>query len=527
MQQTSKKKREQYRHKVFGFLRRVDGVSTREKIAEKLELPGWYIDQMTSSEEPFYTSLNCDRKYIASKHKVGNRAGPDGFWRTNIDHNEVVFHRKGKAKATLKKLAFNKPWGITVEEANDLLGRKCYRALSQLAEKDEVGTVEIKGTLVYTHISEEKQNLQIKERQTNEKVEIENEEPEDGHIFSWEILDDFVHYADKNIDSIDPYRSATVLLKRIMDDSYDGAETRIRNHPKLMNTLRYDNKSDVPDSSTICRDVDRLELDELENCLTSMIDYLIDETDNAGKYEIVDATHIHAWINTRQNVENDDIEGATWGLHEDWFYGYKLYLLIDAVLELPIAVLLTTGKQNDQEMFIPLIDKFKEQYDLDEIQAVFGDAGFDSVDNKKKCEKKLDCPFMTAINPRRSKQLKAIKEKIKEIFKEHGDEINNVKDALERLPQKLLTEFGVEIGNYKESYIIHAIKERMNRHLRAGVERVISRLKEFTSLDKPKTRDEKKVRKHAYLSVLAMVALAVSAKEREKTSLMRSFSKII
>jgi hypothetical protein len=51
----------------------------------------------------------------------------------------------------------------------------------------------------------------------------------------------------------------------------------------------------------------------------------------------------------------------------------------------------------------------------------------------------------------------------------------------------------VEVGSVEETYIFQAIKERMHRHLRAGVERVFSRLKSFTGLDRVRARKENNV----------------------------------
>jgi len=76
------------------------------------------------------------------------------------------------------------------------------------------------------------------------------------------------------------------------------------------------------------------------------------------------------------------------------------------------------------------------------------------------------------------------------LFKNHGDEIDSPYDALERLPQEQLSEYGVEVGSVEETYIFQAIKERLHRHLRAGVERVFSRLKSFTGLDRVRARKE-------------------------------------
>jgi hypothetical protein len=135
--------------------------------------------------------------------------------------------------------------------------------------------------------------------------------------------------------------------------------------------------------------------------------------------------------------------------------------------------------------------------------------------------------LLTAINPRRSSPLATIKDEIKELFKEHGEEIDSPYEALERLPQEQLSEYGVSVGSVEETYIFQAIKERMHRHLRAGVERVFSRLKSFTGLDRVRARKENNVETHVVLSAVALVAASLTAQRQNKPGLIRSPSRLI
>jgi len=188
---------------------------------------------------------------------------------------------------------------------------------------------------------------------------------------------------------------------------------------------------------------------------------------------------------------------------------------------------MATGSRNDSAAFEPLIADFDERYDTDDLQAALADAGFDSQGNREFCQEQLDCPLLTAINPRRSSSLKAIRDEIKELFEEHGEEIDSPYDALERLPQEQLSEYGVEVGSVEETYIFQAIKERMHRHLLAGVERVFSRLKSFTGLDRVRARKEDNVETHVVLSAVALVAASLTAKRQGKPGLIRSPSRLI
>ena len=239
-------------------------------------------------------------------------------------------------------------------------------------------------------------------------------------------------------------------------------------------------------------------------------------------FVVVDGTHIAAWANTRDEIKNGDVEGATWGKHEGSFYGYKMFLVVDAASELPVSIVMATGKRNDTVAFEPLIEEFDERYDTDELQAALANAGFDSLDNREFCQEQLDRPLLTAINPRRSSSPKQIRDDIKQLFKEPEEEFDSPYDALEALPQQLISDYGVEVGSVEETYIFQAIKERMHRHLRAGVERVFSRLKLFTGLDCICTRKEDNVETHVVLSAVSPVAVSLTAKRKNKPGLMRS-----
>ena len=201
--------------------------------------------------------------------------------------------------------------------------------------------------------------------------------------------------------------------------------------------------------------------------------------------------------------------------------------MVDAASELSVAIMMATGSRNDSKAFTPLIKEFDDRYDFENIQAALADAGFDSQENRELSQQRLSSPLLTVINPRRSKPLKAIKKEIKRLFKEHGDEIESPYDALERLPQKQLSEYGVEVGSVEETYIFQAIKKRMHRHLRSGVERVFSRLKSFTGLDRVRARKENNVETHVVLSAVALVAASLTAKRQDKPGLIRSPNRLI
>ncbi|MDR9381502.1 MAG: transposase [Natronomonas sp.] len=168
---------------------------------------------------------------------------------------------------------------------------------------------------------------------------------------------------------------------------------------------------------------------------------------------MIDGTHIAAWANTRDEIENGKLEGASWGKHEGSFYGCKMFLVVDAASELPVAITMETGKRNDTVAFEPLIEEFEQRYDTDDLQAALADAGFDSQDSREFCQEKVDCPLLTAIDPRRSSSLKKIRDDIKQLFEEREDEFDSPYEALEELSQQILADYDVEAGNVEETYI--------------------------------------------------------------------------
>jgi len=516
-----------YKRTVRQYLRTHGEVASKDELRAGTDVPAWYITQI-ASQDTFYTSLNHNNKYVASKHIVGQRSTYDGFWKPEVDDGVAVFHRMEDTKSTLKYLAFNRPSGLTTPEANELLDRRCYRPLQKLAEQEEVHAAESHDPTVYAHSWPSRRDDQLNQRETDQPTDVTpDDSADDGYLYRDELVATFLSVAVSQIQSISPERAAALVLRQFEGDSFDALERRLRRNHSFREALDYVEPEDVPDGTSLWRAFDDLQPEELRNCLQSMCGELLADHEHAGEFVVIDGTHIAAWANTREEIENGDVEGASWGKHEGSFYGYKVFLVVDVASELPVAITMETGKRNDTAAFEPLIEDFDERYDTDDLQAALTDAGFDSQDNREFCHEELDCPLLTAINPRRSSSLKQIRDDIKKLFKERGEEFDTPYDVLEALPQQQLSEYGVEVGSVEETYIFQAIKERMHRHLRAGVERVFSRLKSFTGLDRVRARKEDNVETHVVLSAVALVAASLTAKRHDKPGLIRSPSRLI
>jgi hypothetical protein len=315
------------------FLRDHGEVASKNVLRAGTDVPAWYIDQI-AAKDAFYTSLNHNGEYVASKYVVGHRSTHDGFWRPQVDDGVAVFHRKENTKPTLKHLVFNRPSGLTPPEANDLLGRRCYRPLRKLAEQEEIHAVDWHNTTVYTHSWPSRRDVQLTQRETDQPTDVIPDDPaDDGYLYRDELLATFLSVAVSQIQSIPPERAAALVLRQFEGDSFDALERRLRRNHSFRDALDYLEPEDVPDGTSLWRAFDDLQPEELRDCLQSMCRELLADHDHAGEFVVIDGTHIAAWANTRDEIENDDVEGASWGKHEGSFYGYKVFLVVDAATE--------------------------------------------------------------------------------------------------------------------------------------------------------------------------------------------------
>ncbi len=522
---------EAYKDTVFEYLRENNGVASKSELRQNLDIADWYITQISSSDT-FYTSLSHNGTYVASKYLVGHRSDHQGFWRPEVNDGSAVFHQDESTKPALTTLVRKRQSGLTAAEATELLGLDCYQQLADLADAGEIDRVELPDeTSVYVHTWPSRQKKQLEHRRTDRRIELdEPTPPEDEFLLRETVLQTFIDIVD-SIDSAPIHRVAACLLRQFEGDSFVALEARLRRNHPLQDVLGYDSREEVDDATTLWRAFDDLTKEELKDCLQTLMSEVIEqtETDQTGRFLVVDGTHVNAWANTRQWIEDGEVDGAAWGKHEGNFYGYQVMLLVDPAIELPVGLLVRPGNEAEKTLLRPLLEEFTDRYDTDEFdcEIVFGDAEYDTSNARTATEDILEAPLATGINPRRSAALKGLKEEIKDVFEKEGDEIETPYDVLERLDQTLLSDYGVEVGNVEDSYIYRAIKERMNRHLRSSVERVIGRLKEFTGLTGVRARKESTAHTHILLSAVALATVAVTAHRSGKPSLMRSPSRLI
>lgn len=462
---------------------------TPEELRRKLEIP-------------VVTSLNYDREYIASKRFISKNCDRKGFWQKD----GKVFHVSGSISAVLKRLVTLTPWGLTEAEVEKLTGRECSRMLHAMVEQNTAQRALINGVWVYGR----KRNfsLQLKERMTNDRVKIPavNDDQENDCIPLEEILKT-LNGENLHTETLTNLTTSLVMLLKSASNRDMGNILRL--DARVRSLCGVENASGL-DYTTLCKRFGALQEITLKRIFTKLVKELQQVGTIKARYLVVDATHLFAWASAKTKNE-DSLPFAAWGEHLDYFYGYKVHILIDGEAELPIGVRITPGNPHDSGMYLPLIRKAKGDLDMENVIAVFADGAYDDKLLRTGTKKVLHCELYAAMNPRRSARLQVIKARIKEIFDRCGDKINSIEDALRYFGQKLLTEFGIDLGTDDESYLVHALKERMNRHIRVAVERVWSRLKFATDFERPMFRKPSSVRKRVYLGFIAMLLVARTA----------------
>jgi len=168
-----------------------------------------------------------------------------------VDDGIAVFHRKETTKATLKHLEFIRPSGLTTPEANDLLGRRCYRPLQKLAEQDKVHAANWRDTTVYAHSRPSRRDDQLTQRDIDQPTEIIPDHPaEDGYLYRDELVSVFFSVAVSQIQSITPEQAAALVLWQFEGDSIDALERRLRGNHSFREALEHTVPEDAPDGTS-------------------------------------------------------------------------------------------------------------------------------------------------------------------------------------------------------------------------------------------------------------------------------------
>lgn len=302
--------------------------------------------------------------------------------------------------------------------------------------------------------------------------------------------------------------------------------------------------------------------DLLEECFSGLVEKLRKVLPGFGAKLAVDATDIEAYSNGRRKHPSDP--DAAWGVKEAktgsekppaakgrardvyrWF-GYKLHLCVDALYELPISFTVTPANENDTTQMKPLLNRAGVSKPGHKPQAVIADKAYDSKDNCLAIFKGAHAAPIIPLIQRpgwespdicNAKGTPTCGCGLEMVY--WGRDGNYLKyrcpDVLGKA--KCRSRFKCTASKYGYVLKLPVMKEDPRRHvpvpheskkwarlyrMRTAVERVNSRVKHLLGLSKVTLRGIAKITLRSLLSLMVMLAAAVSMAERHRLKEVRT-----
>jgi len=228
-----------------------------------------------------------------------------------------------------------------------------------------------------------------------------------------------------------------------------------------------------------------------------------------------------------------------------YWFGYKLHLVIDAFYELPLTFILTAANEADTTYLKPLLQKAKVDQEKMRPEVVITDKGYDSQENNTYVYKDCKATPIIPIRERKDAQLPDICNAkgtplcscgLEMVY--WGRDGNYLKYRCPYALGKAECKSRFRCSSAPYGYVLKLpIAEDVRRHppvpreskkwkrlykMRTAVERVNSRVKELLGLGKLTVRGIKKVTVRSALSLLVMLAAAVSMAKEHKYQAIRT-----
>jgi len=296
--------------------------------------------------------------------------------------------------------------------------------------------------------------------------------------------------------------------------------------------------------------------DLLEECFVSMVENLRQVLPGFGAKLAVDATDIEAYSNGHRKTPSDP--DARWGVKEAtgtsgrkekelyrWF-GYKLHLIVDALYELPVAFTMTPANESDMNQMEPLLKKAGLEKKEHQPEAVIADTGYDSKENCLAIVKDVHAAPIIPLREIRGYESPDICNAkgtptcscgLEMVY--WGRDGNYLKYRCPDVLGKATCRCRFPCSGSSYGYVLKlpVMKEDARRHvpvphetkkwarlyrMRTAVERVNSRVKDLLGLRKITLRGLAKVTLRSLLSLLVMLAAAVSMAKRDRLKEVRT-----
>ncbi len=158
---------------------------------------------------------------------------------------------------------------------------------------------------------------------------------------------------------------------------------------------------DAPSHSTISRARDRIDLSDIFNCLVRRAK----EIGLMNGFVIsVDSTQFEAYMKGDKEARLGYCAAK-----DEFIFGYKAHIIIDANSELPIAVVVSPANEHDSKHLKPLLRRVFRNF-ICEVQKLLGDSAYDSSAIRKFL-RSAGIDDVIDRNKRRGKEFPKIKDK--------------------------------------------------------------------------------------------------------------------
>ena len=260
--------------------------------------------------------------------------------------------------------------------------------------------------------------LNLSTRQTRKQVFLEQME----QVVPWqELVQLIAPYYHQGRNGRPPFELQTMLRLHFLQQWFKlsdlGMEEALFDTPLYRDFAQLDAHGRLPDESTILRFRHRLERHKLaEQMLATVNDLLCAKGLQLKEGTIVDATLIAAPSSTKNKDNARDPEMHSSKKGNQWYFGMKAHIGVDADSGLVHTVRCTSGNVGDVVEGNSLLHG-------QEVQ-VFGDAGYQGAD--KRADAPNDVPWHVAMGPAKRKALD----------KEHSA-VDALVDQLERVKAQI------------------------------------------------------------------------------------------
>ena len=177
-------------------------------------------------------------------------------------------------------------------------------------------------------------------------------------------------------------------------DSTNALIRRLEDDPGLRAVCGFDDQ--LPGRRTFNRFILRLtdHPDLVARCIQGMTTTFQDLLPGFGDVVSIDATAVRSHSNADRKSKVTGLPSdpeARWGRKHsvkskekdsiEWFYGFKIHMIADALYDLPISFKVTAGNRNDSPELRAVMDQAFAEYDWFQPRTALADRGYDAAKN--------------------------------------------------------------------------------------------------------------------------------------------------